>query len=405
MRNRWSLNALGLVALVAAARMAGAQCPYLPPESSGSGTISSSGATVTGTGTAFQDEIEVGFILKAANQTVAVTAIASQTSLTTSPSFAPALSGATFTKSPPPYQIDGSNCAPVYLVRADGSHVGPRLQVIGPTPPTAATGNGITPAAALHVQASPGGATTDATGDVGGTGGAGILILGKGGNAPAGSTPGVGGGYTLFAGDGGDISSGTGGTAGTGGSFVLDAGKGGTAGSGNTNGNGGHIEINAGPAGSGAGSAGVAGSVRLGNVNGNVEIYGAKAAAHTVLSTTADTSIASTSEVQLLSGSVTTRSGKTIIVTAAVKLVNSASASRSYTFQLRRGGTGCADGTAVTDGDGYLPGTGAGDRWTHVYSANESSPGGTVTYRLCAKSSSATGTQTAEYAQMTFTEL
>lgn len=125
----------------------------------------------------------------------------------------------------------------------------------------------------------------------------------------------------------------------------------------------------------------------------------------TVLSSSSDVSIASTSEVQVLSGSVGTTSGKNLAIQVSVKMLNSASANRSYTGQIRRGGTACSDATAVTDGDGYAAVVAQNDRRMLVYSATEASPStGTQTYRLCVLSSSATGTQTTEYEQLTFVE-
>jgi hypothetical protein len=61
----------------------------------GSGTVSSSGTTVTGSGTSFMTQIKVGDSIIASGQTRVVTAIASDTSLTTNSSFSPALGGGT----------------------------------------------------------------------------------------------------------------------------------------------------------------------------------------------------------------------------------------------------------------------------------------------------------------------
>ena len=62
------------------------------------GTASSSGTTVTGSGTAFTSQLAVGDIIVSDGQTRRVTAIASATSLTTDAAFSGALSGDTFVK-------------------------------------------------------------------------------------------------------------------------------------------------------------------------------------------------------------------------------------------------------------------------------------------------------------------
>ncbi|MBI3804504.1 MAG: fibronectin type III domain-containing protein [Nitrospirae bacterium] len=61
----------------------------------GTGTISSSGTTVTGSGTSFNTKLLVGSIITAAGQTRTVTAIASATSLTVNSTFSPNLSAGT----------------------------------------------------------------------------------------------------------------------------------------------------------------------------------------------------------------------------------------------------------------------------------------------------------------------
>jgi hypothetical protein len=63
------------------------------------GTASSSGTTVTGTSTLFTTELNVGSVIVVGAQVRTVTAIASDTSLTTDIAFSPALSGSTITKS------------------------------------------------------------------------------------------------------------------------------------------------------------------------------------------------------------------------------------------------------------------------------------------------------------------
>src|SRR5207244_2934267 len=63
----------------------------------GTGTISNSGNTVTGTGTYFPEELHVGDSLIVGALTETITSIASDTSLQTDGSFSPAVSGAAFT--------------------------------------------------------------------------------------------------------------------------------------------------------------------------------------------------------------------------------------------------------------------------------------------------------------------
>lgn len=68
----------------------------------GSGTISSSSTTVTGSGSSFTSQLTVGDWITASSQTKVITAIASDTSLTTGAAFNPAISaGASFTYQKP----------------------------------------------------------------------------------------------------------------------------------------------------------------------------------------------------------------------------------------------------------------------------------------------------------------
>lgn len=79
------------------------------PQTSGAGTISSSGTTVTGTGTSFTTELSVGSIIVASGQTFYVSAIANNTSMTVNAAPSPALSGVTFTHQPPLAKFELSN--------------------------------------------------------------------------------------------------------------------------------------------------------------------------------------------------------------------------------------------------------------------------------------------------------
>jgi len=69
---------------------------HLGSYSSLTGTVSSSGTTVTGTSTTFTSDLSVGSYIKAGGKTQRVESIASDTSLTTTNAFSPALSGASF---------------------------------------------------------------------------------------------------------------------------------------------------------------------------------------------------------------------------------------------------------------------------------------------------------------------
>lgn len=93
---------------------------------SGTGTLSSSGTTVTGTGTAFRSQVSVGTTITASGQTRTVTVVTSDTSLTVDSSFSPNLSSAGFTYRQPvmtltqPGNPDGSPANLLYIDRADG---------------------------------------------------------------------------------------------------------------------------------------------------------------------------------------------------------------------------------------------------------------------------------------------
>lgn len=69
---------------------------HLGSYSSLTGAVSSSGTTVTGTSTTFTSDLSVGSYIKAGGKTQRVESIASDTSLTTTNAFSPALSGASF---------------------------------------------------------------------------------------------------------------------------------------------------------------------------------------------------------------------------------------------------------------------------------------------------------------------
>ena len=66
-------------------------------QSAGTGTISSDGTAIVGSGTSFSTELSVGVIITAGTQSSLITAITDNTNLTVSKSFSPDISGETFT--------------------------------------------------------------------------------------------------------------------------------------------------------------------------------------------------------------------------------------------------------------------------------------------------------------------
>ncbi len=87
---------------------------------SGTGTLDSSGTTVTGTSTVFTTQLHVGDTITASGQTRTVTAIASNTSLTTDTAFSPVLSGAAFTFQQPIFKFANSSGTVVHTQTALG---------------------------------------------------------------------------------------------------------------------------------------------------------------------------------------------------------------------------------------------------------------------------------------------
>src|SRR5438128_5664051 len=122
----------------------------------GTGTISSSGSTVTGSGTAFTSELHVGDVLTASSQTVLINAIASDTSLTVYPTFASNLPGGTsFTYTNPIVRYLDSNGSSVGQWDQRGTIlIGPNRTIsIGPNSVAGALSLGLT----LHGGLAPGG--------------------------------------------------------------------------------------------------------------------------------------------------------------------------------------------------------------------------------------------------------
>lgn len=89
---------------------------------SGTGTLTTSGTTaVTGTGTSFITELQVGRTITAAGQTKTIDTIISDTSFTTTTAFSPNLSSSSFTYS---WSVDewvGNNCQPYKYVDSGGN--------------------------------------------------------------------------------------------------------------------------------------------------------------------------------------------------------------------------------------------------------------------------------------------
>lgn len=69
----------------------------IPVTGSATGTLSSSGATITGAGTSFTTELMTGSVILSDSQTLTVDTITSATSMTVTPAPSPALSGDSFT--------------------------------------------------------------------------------------------------------------------------------------------------------------------------------------------------------------------------------------------------------------------------------------------------------------------
>lgn len=88
---------------------------------SGTGTLSSSGTTVTGNGTSFTTQLSEGDRIVSSSQTRVVTAIASNTSLTTNTAFSPTLSGASFTYQKPIFRVVDANSNVKMLIDPDGN--------------------------------------------------------------------------------------------------------------------------------------------------------------------------------------------------------------------------------------------------------------------------------------------
>ena len=104
------------------------------------GTLTSVGTAVTGSGTSFgsssvQNAVQVGDQITCSAQTKTVSAIGSSTSLTVSAAFSPDISGATCTRSPPLFRLD--NSAGTAQVTVDPTGAATFAQVVTGVVPTA----------------------------------------------------------------------------------------------------------------------------------------------------------------------------------------------------------------------------------------------------------------------------
>lgn len=183
---------------------------------SGTGTISSSVLTITGTGTDFVNELNVGFVIYVGGASAIVVAITDATTLTVNTAFYPALSGVAFTYVPPSFRHDNGGVPKLYI--GDDGRIGQNSAY--PTaffhhealaPDAVTSGDGRFPSPLEYMIGDPGGAVTAGTGTAGT--GAGISkAAGAGGAAIAAGVPGPGGTTDEIAGPGGAVSSGSGGT-------------------------------------------------------------------------------------------------------------------------------------------------------------------------------------------------
>jgi hypothetical protein len=108
-------------------------------------------------------------------------------------------------------------------------------------------------------------------------------------------------------------------------------------------------------------------------------------------------------ETELVNATVTTTVGKQILVEAVTRIHNGAGAARALEFRVKRGPS-CAAGAAI-EADAHAKQTiSPGDYATLSWSNSESSPGGSVSYRVCACTNNTTGAQTSEYARLTLLE-
>jgi len=293
----------------------------------GAGTVSSSGTTVTGASSAFTTELLVGDVITASGQSRLVTVITDATTLSTLIPFNPAIGGGTsYTIQKATRVLNSAGVVDAVLspggsvalgegasLLNDGSNLLFGIGSTGSTGVQGTAGQGVmaltggtgadcttalcaSGGQAGTVSGGQGGAFTSGTASVGGGGGAIGFFAGRGGaitatNTSAGNTGGTGGGAVFRSGTGGSITAGTGNTAGAGGvtaytsgpggnantdssnvageggQTVLSAGNGGQAIAGNTRGTGGMVAIDGGAAGTGAGSGGAIGQVRIGQTN------------------------------------------------------------------------------------------------------------------------------------------
>ena len=328
------------------------------------GTISSSGAAVTGSGTDFLNAMLPGWIVNAGGQSRIIASITDATHLTTAGQFTPALAAGTSYTGQSPIGLFTNNGLPTLFFSGDG-RIGLHVK---------------SPAALLEVGPRP--APASVTSGTGTLGQDGATITGQTGGATsaAGAVGGGGGGVTLKGAPGGN-STGASGVAGDGGEVLL---QGGAAGTGALPGAGGGVAL-------------------IAAANGK-EVLGVNrvpAARIQSVFSQADANLASTTDVQILSSSIKVELGRTESFHISVRLNNAASGARTYTCTLRRGGSSCTSGSTLVTDSTAVQVCGNSEIRTLTWMANEASPSDVpVTYRVCCNSSSATGTQTTEYQQL-----
>jgi hypothetical protein len=401
-------------------------CTYpTAPDTAGAGTISSSGATVTGSSSDFVNAINPGWIITAAGQNHIVSTIASATSLTMGDAFVPALAaGTAYTVRPPLGSWDFPDGTPMLHLTGDG-RIGFRtrkpsgfIDLRSVTPASVSSGAGTSAMPyMIQVVGNPGGNTT-ASGSSGGAASQMSVILGVAGDS-ANATGTDGPAIVLTAGAGGRVASGSSKTAGLGGAITLTAGAGGDVVGSNTGGVGGSVNINAGNAGTsgtggnnggsvalnaGAGSGtGVAGDLLLANGTGGIKggVNGISMPRLQSFSSTTDANLASTTDVEALTSSVLMQTGLTESYHVSVQISAQAGAARTYTCSLRTGGSSCTSGSTLITDSTATEVCGSAELHTLTWLVKAASLGTqTTTVRLCCKSTSATGTQTTTYQQL-----
>lgn len=269
---------------------------------SGNVDVSFGSANLTGHSTLFNTELAVGDVITISGQDCRISGITNDTTATiigTWPSAS--LTGQSYTIQKPSSYRYNNNGDMVAQWNADGSlYMGflptasttamltilpvsttpwgstrRGLYVNGSSGTSLAGQNGNPGGGGAIILGGNGGAVlTGSTGKNGGTGGSTTITTGSGGGVTATDTSannvgGTGGLLTLTSGPGGNVTAGSSDTGGAGGSIIIGAGNGGSADVGNIKGTGGNVSINAGAIGTGGGSGGAIGIVKIAqSVNG-----------------------------------------------------------------------------------------------------------------------------------------